>query len=470
MGRAEIKRFKRGAEEVMSFLKPRLDGKSRIKIIAHSDTDGIASAAILARCFYYYNVPFTVKFGRVPNDKEISKMSEDGHDLFIFLDLGSSQSDAINRYILSKHMDVIVIDHHPGTFIEGPNIAHLNPHIFGLNGATDISASGATFSVVEQLDLRFRPLIGLAIVGAIGDRQDLASGFTGVNDTLIKRGVDLGLLSESEGLNLIRRSLIPVVECIRTSTRPYIVGLSSNMATCRSMIDALGISHFNILSGLGSECERILSDAIYARVGSIATNEEFRRTLWGAIYKTNTDDLAGPKELREYAAILDACGNLKRPEIGFAIAVGDENSQADGLALLNILQEKLLQTMGWIVTNINSFKETSTFRYIYFGEVVDSALLGEALSLSIASGLLSTELPVIGLSDVANGQIKISARCTQMLTKKGVNLGHVLSKTAPEVGGFGGGHDVAAAARIPRERMDEFITKLDGACNNLNDK
>jgi len=44
-----------------------------------------------------------------------------------------------------------------------------------------------------------------------------------------------------------------------------------------------------------------------------------------------------------------------------------------------------------------------------------------------------------------------------------LNVGSVISKVAAEVGGSGGGHDVAAAARISRERMDEFIAKLDQA-------
>ncbi|TES84025.1 MAG: single-stranded DNA endonuclease, partial [Hadesarchaea archaeon] len=42
-----------------------------------------------------------------------------------------------------------------------------------------------------------------------------------------------------------------------------------------------------------------------------------------------------------------------------------------------------------------------------------------------------------------------------------VDLGRALAEAAKAVGGNGGGHDVSAAARIPRERMDEFIVKID---------
>ncbi|MFH1821424.1 MAG: DHH family phosphoesterase [Methanobacteriota archaeon] len=467
MGRAEIKRFRRAAEEATAFLKPKLDGGTRIKIISHTDADGIASAAILARCLYSYNVPFTVKFGRAPNEEDIAQLAKDNYDLFVFLDQGSGQLDAINKHLLAKRKDVLIIDHHPGQFMESPNLFCLNPHSCGLNGASDVSASGATFSVVEQVDLRFRSLIGLAIVGAIGDRQELLSGFTGVNDTLLKRAIDLGLVHESEGLKLVRRSLSPIVECLRTSTKPYILGLSGNLAACRSLIDTLGISHSSLLSDLGLDVERRLSEAIFLRVGALATKEEFRHTLWGTVYAASTEDLVGPKEIGEYAAILDACGNMRSPEIGFAAAVGDGSSHMDALALLSSYQEQMLAAISWVVTKLASFKLTSTFRYIYTGDSVNPAILGEMISLAIESALVPTEQPIIGMADTSDGHVKVSARGTPKLTMEGVNLGQAISKAAAEVGGYGGGHDVSAAARIPRDRMDEFVIKLDKAMSGV---
>ncbi|GAI57924.1 unnamed protein product, partial [marine sediment metagenome] len=205
--RAEVRRFQRAVEEVVSFLKPRLGGDIRVKIISHADADGIAAAAIMARCLYTYNVPLNVKFARPLKPDEIAELGKGNHDFFIFLDQGSSQIEAIHKFILGRKRDVVVIDHHPGEFPEHPNLAYLNPHTCGLNGAKDVSSSGAVYSVVEQLDRSFRPLVGLAIVGAIGDRQELFSGFTSINDTLVKRAIDLGFLRVGEGLRLIGRTL-----------------------------------------------------------------------------------------------------------------------------------------------------------------------------------------------------------------------------------------------------------------------
>ncbi|KUO39394.1 MAG: hypothetical protein APZ16_03360 [Candidatus Hadarchaeum yellowstonense] len=466
MGRAEIKRFRRGAEEVAVFLKPRLDGKTRIKVISHTDADGIAAAAILARCLYAYNVPFSVKLSRPPSEEDIAQLAAEGQDLYIFLDQGSGQLDAINKHLLARQKEVIVIDHHPGQFLEHPKFSCLNPHLCGLSGSTDVSASGATFSVVEQLDLRFRSLISLALVGAIGDRQELSSGFTGVNDTLLKRAVDLGLVRESEGLKLVRRSLVPAVECLRTSTRPYILGLSGNLASCRSLLDTLGLSHSSLISDLGLELERKLADAIFSKAGAQAVKEEFRRTLWGTILTAATDDLVGPKELGEYSAIIDACGNMKRPEIGFALAVGDGSYQMDALGLLSNYQEVVLRAMGWLVEKLASFKIAAGFRYLYAGDAVDAAILGEILSLAIESALIPMEQPVVGMADAADGYVKVSARATSRLVAEGVNLGRAISKAAAAVGGYGGGHDVSAAARIPRNRVEDFVVELEKAISS----
>ncbi len=461
MGRAEIRRFQRAAEEVVSFLKPRLGSDTRAKIISHTDADGIAAAAILARCLYTYNVSFNVKFTRPLKPDEVAELGKEDHDLFVFIDQGSGQIEAIHKFILSQKRDVVVIDHHPGEFPEHPNLAYLNPHTCGLNGAKDVSASGGVYSVVEHIDRSFRPLVGLAVAGAIGDRQEFFSGFTGVNDTLVKRAIDLGFLHVGEGLRLIGRTLSPVVECLRSTTRPYISGLSGNPSACRSLVDTLGISPSSTLVELGSEAERRLRDAIFARVGPLATSEEFCHTLWGTTYTLATEDLVGPRDLGEYVAVLDACSDLQKSEFGFALAVGDRAAQAEALALLNSSQERMLEALGWLVSHLDTFKLTPRLRHIYFGDAVDSTMVGEALSLAIESGLITTERPIVGLADTGTEELKVSARSTPGLAMQGINVGRALASAARAVGGEGGGHDVAAAARIPRERMNEFLAKLD---------
>jgi RecJ-like exonuclease len=458
-----VRKFQRNADETAAFLKPYLTDERRVKIITHTDADGLSAGAILARCLYAYNVPFHVKFTRPLEPEEIMELGKENYDLFVFMDQGSGQISAIQKFILEKGRHVLILDHHPAELPVHANLAYLNPHICGLNGAKDVSAAGVVYSVVERIDKSFKPLIGLVAVGAIGDRQEFFSGFTGVNETLVKKGTDLGFLDIGEGLKLIGRSIYPVTECLNLSVRPYMPGISGDSAVCRALIDGLDIKKENMIDKLDREVEMKLRDKILAKVGSLAENEEFCRTLWGATYALTAEELVGPRDVRDYAAVLDSCGKLRRTELGFAAAMGDQTAQKDALALLGSYQKQMVEALSWLTAHLDLFKVTPQMRHIYAGDAIGPTMVGEALSLAIESGLVVADRPIVGITNINTNRLKVSARSTPSLAIRGVNVGRALARVAEAVGGSGGGHDVSAAARVPRERMDEFVVKLDQA-------
>jgi single-stranded-DNA-specific exonuclease len=59
--------------------------------------------------------------------------------------------------------------------------------------------------------------------------------------------------------------------------------------------------------------------------------------------------------------------------------------------------------------------------------------------------------------------VKISSRATKQLVEKGLNLGALLSRLSAEYGGKGGGHNIAAGAEIPSDRIIRFLADLDRA-------
>ena len=56
---------------------------------------------------------------------------------------------------------------------------------------------------------------------------------------------------------------------------------------------------------------------------------------------------------------------------------------------------------------------------------------------------------------------KFSARTTDAVVKKGVNLGEVMRLTSEKLGGKGGGHNIAAGAQAPLDQVDNFIKIAD---------
>jgi RecJ-like exonuclease len=181
------------------------------------------------------------------------------------------------------------------------------------------------------------------------------------------------------------------------------------------------------------------------------------------VYESTADGITGPRDIREYSAMLDACGRLRRPEIGFAAALGDRAACNEARELMRRYLEQMLRVLGRLAAQMEAFKVTPRMRYIYTADEIEPTMVGEAISLAMESGLIATDKPVVGIADGEHGDLKISVRATPGLAMQGLNVGSVTSKVAAGIGGSGGGHDVAAAARIPRERMDEFIAKLDQA-------
>jgi RecJ-like exonuclease len=468
VGRLEIRRFQGAADEAASSLKQKLNPDTHVKIISHTDADGVSAAGILAQYFHKYNVPFDTTFTRPLEPSEVAELAKGDYDLFVFIDQGTGQMPAIHRYLLEAGRDVVILDHHSGEFSDHPNLTLLNPHACGLNGAKDVSASGVVYSVVERMDESFRPLAWQALVGALGDREEFFSGFTGMNELFLRQAIDLDVVEVGEGFRLIGRDLYPVVECLRLSIRPYLQGLTENSEACRELTETLGISSEETLSQLGRDREVSLRDALLARSGAVAS-EVFRHVLWGSLYIPKVKWTDGPQDMHGYIAMLDACDKLGKPSVGFAAFLGDKSAVTDALAILRKYQERMASILHWFEVNRERFKTSPQMRYIYADKEVNPHMIGEAISLAIESGLVEADRPVIGLVD-SGDELKVSARATPRYAMEGGTLGEALRRAASDLGGSGGGHDAAAAARIPLTRKDEFIAKLNqGLAQGHND-
>lgn len=126
----------------------------------------------------------------------------------------------------------------------------------------------------------------------------------------------------------------------------------------------------------------------------------------------------------------------------------------------------MIEVMNWLVSEEDRIKTTPQFRYLDIEEEFKSKMIGEILSIAIESGLVKNNKPLIGLAKINENKLKVSARASAEYVKSGPPLGEVLHKISEELEGSGGGHNVAAAARIPYERKDEFIKKVDKFLKN----
>ena len=79
----------------------------------------------------------------------------------------------------------------------------------------------------------------------------------------------------------------------------------------------------------------------------------------------------------------------------------------------------------------------------------------------INSEEVNSNIPLIGFALKDDGQVKASARGTEELVEKGLNLSTAMKKAASCLNGVGGGHNIAAGATIPKGKEEEFLDILE---------
>ncbi len=67
----------------------------------------------------------------------------------------------------------------------------LNPHLYGIDGATDVSGSGVAYFAAKALNPANVDLAPIALVGALGDMQDKYEqrSLKGLNEIIVNDAV-----------------------------------------------------------------------------------------------------------------------------------------------------------------------------------------------------------------------------------------------------------------------------------------
>ena len=98
-------------------------------------------------------------------------------------------------------------------------------------------------------------------------------------------------------------------------------------------------------------------------------------------------------------------------------------------------------------------------QYFDAGSEIKETIVGIIAGMSSVI-VENRNLPIVAFAK-SDGGVKVSARGTQDLIRRGVNLSEAMSVVSAEFGGAGGGHDIAAGATIPENAKEDFIRRLD---------
>ncbi len=433
------KSFSERLEEAANVLK---DTDCLVRVITHYDPDGMTSAAILCKTLSRLGRQYQATLVSKLDDDFIESIMEEDFDLLILADMGSGKVEKL----MTSEKPVIVLDHHTPQAEGGEPVIHINPHLFGIDGAREISGSTTTFALAITVDEENWDLATLALTGAVGDRQNIG-GFRGFNDVFAAVAQERQLVKIERVIDLRGET---ISDSLALHPEPYFAGLSGRKREINKFLKDLGIDKESKLKDLREEQSRRLNSALALRLlkqgaTSEAIDQVVPERYWLYDWGMYADELV---------SILNSCGRRKEYGIGLSAALGSKES-------LELAVEIRDKHRAWILKKMQEMEDEKiekkkNIQYFHIKESNYTGVIGGLCTLYI----FDKSKPTFGLSQ-EDGSTGISARAPRALVEQGLDLGLACRTASEKAGGTGGGHDIAAGAKVPIDNEDKFLKEMD---------
>jgi single-stranded-DNA-specific exonuclease len=185
--------------------------------------------------------------------------------------------------------------------------------------------------------------------------------------------------------------------------------------------------------------------------------------LIGYIYVlTKEEPNTALRDAREFAVVLNSTGRMNRPSLGVAICMGDRKAALEEAnKILEDYRKNINKYLSWVMEKPERMRELQNI-YVVNGESFINEKIVSTISSIIVSGLANSEKPLIVFANVEKEQAaKFSARSTEAGISKGINLSQIMRVASEMYGGKGGGHNIAAGAQVPLDKIEEFVKTVD---------
>ena len=451
-----------------------IEKKDEILIISHIDADGIAAGSIASIALKRKGIEHGVRFVKKLDDNEIEKIRNENPQLVWFTDLGSGSLPMLTN------LNAVITDHHVPVktgiqkkdrtnilnwvngFTENSNY-HLNPHLFGMDGAYDLSGAGCTYLVTKMMDKKNSDLAALAIVGAVGDLQDTKTlKLEGTNREVMQDAKNSGSLHWKKDIRYFGRETRPLFKLLQYANDPLIPNFSGKEDACITFLLELGIplkneENWRRWIDLTLKEKRLISSEIVKLLISKGFGHEIAKRLIGEVYiLTKEEEGTELRDAKEFATLLNSCGRYDKADVGYNVCLGDRGEWLErALVLLRGHRRTLVDNLQLIKES--GISELEYIQYFHGHDKVPENIVGTLAGMLLGGEEVRSDLPMLAFALTSEGDIKVSARATRALVKKGLDLSQVMKKSSEKVGGVGGGHNIAAGATIPKGSEKEFL-------------
>ena len=435
-----------------------------IKVYSHIDCDGICSGAILSTILDRQGKAHEIEFVNL----DVLDNLELTHELTIFSDLGSGQNIDVKA---QKGQKIIVLDHHPPLrdldYRNGKDYTYLeiNPLHHGIDGSYYVCGGGLCYFLAKEFG--YDDLSWIGVLSAIGDMQNTKTGhFEGLNEIIQNDAIEGGYLKVIKNdLNIYGRN-----------TRPLFVALSyfsdvklpitNNTSETMAILEELEIDEKHNRKKL-NELTMEEKGRLYNRLVEMLSKtvpgkyvQYIPRLILGDSYTFLKED---PNSFlydgSEFSTAMNACGRNHEEKIAMEVLKGDRFVALDELEVVSKdhrtnLAKSIEKVAGSDETNII---EMENLQYFDGGDIKPE-IVGTITGMIL--GYCNWKKPVIGFTKTDSDGLKVSLRCSRLLSYDGIHFGNIIRQVSAEVGGSGGGHAMACGAYIPTEKKMEFLNRF----------
>jgi RecJ-like exonuclease len=437
-----------------------INSSKEIHIVTHIDADGITAGTIAYQTLKRLGKDFSIEFVKDLDSETFEKLKNENHELVWFTDLGSSISTD------TPDINKIITDHHACP--ENSNKSfHLNPHLFDLDGSFEISGAGTTYLVSRAIDKKNLDLSSLAIVGACGDLQDRRfRKLTGMNRDILSDGESVNAVKAKIDIRFFGRESRPIYKMLQFASDPILPGLSGREQACVAFLQELGITmkdgdSWRKWIDLCKDERRLILSSIAQLLLSKGFGHKITKRIIGEVYiLINEQEGTEIHDSKEFATLLNSTARYGKCDVGLQVCLGDRGKYLSKARNL-LLGHRQNLVVGLQFAKDEGIIKREHLQFFHAGNGIRDTIVGIVANMLLNSEDVSNDLPLIGFANKGQGEVKVSARGTEALVEKGLNLSKAMKNAAAILDSIGGGHDIAAGATIPKGTEEEFLEILE---------
>jgi RecJ-like exonuclease len=312
-----------------------------------------------------------------------------------------------------------------------------------------------------------RDLAALAVVGAVGDMQDGRDGLTGANEAIVAEGEAAGVLDASTDLTLYGKQTRPLPKLLEYASDVRIPGVSNDEAGAVEFLSGLDVElktdgEWRRWVDLSGDERRTVASALLRRAIASGVPASRAESLVGTTYTLPAEPEGTElRDVSEFSTLLNATARYDRADVGLAVCTGDRDRALErARRLLRTHRRNLSEGLQWVRTE--GVQQAEHLQWFDAGTRIRETIVGIVAGMALGTDAVRSGRPVVAFAEKDDDAVKVSARGSGALVRRGLDLSTVMREAAAAVGGEGGGHDVAAGATIPAGEREAFLAAADG--------